>query len=69
VSSVTDGIPPGRVLFGVTTNAKEPRDMRITDLTVLIEQGTMLTGPVRPRTTADQARIRRAVRTRPHLAG
>jgi hypothetical protein len=43
-------------------------DMRITDLTVLIEQGTMLTGPVRPRTTADQARIRRAVRTRRPLA-
>jgi hypothetical protein len=38
--------------------------MRITDLTALIEQGTVLTGPLRPRTTADQARIRKAVRAR-----
>jgi hypothetical protein len=43
-------------------------DMRITDLAVQIEQGTMLTGPVRPRTTADQARIRRAVRAGRPLA-
>jgi hypothetical protein len=42
--------------------------MRIIDFTALIEQGQMLTGPVRPRTTADQARIRRAVRTRRPLA-
>jgi hypothetical protein len=42
--------------------------MRIVDLTALIEQGHMLTGPVRPRTTADQARIRRAVRASRALA-
>ena len=36
--------------------------MRIIELTALIDQGSMLTGPVRPRTTADQARIRSAVR-------
>jgi hypothetical protein len=30
----------------------------------LIYDGVMLTGPVRPRTTGDQARIRAAVRTR-----
>ena len=42
--------------------------MRLIELSVLIEQGQMLTGPVRPRTTADQARIRRAVRARRPLA-
>ncbi len=42
--------------------------MRIIELTALIQQGQMLTGPVRPRTTADQARIRRAVRTSRPLA-
>jgi hypothetical protein len=51
-------------LFGVITNAKEPRLMRLIDLIALNEQGQMLTGPVRPRTTADQARVRRAVRAR-----
>jgi hypothetical protein len=49
-------------------NFKERRHMRIIDFTALIQQGQMLTGPVRPRTTADQARIRRAVRTRRLLA-
>ena len=38
--------------------------MRLIELSALIEQGQMLTGPVRPRTTADQARVRRAVRNR-----
>jgi hypothetical protein len=42
--------------------------MRLIELTALIEQGQMLTGPVRPRTTADQARIRKAVRASRHLA-
>ena len=42
--------------------------MRLVDLIALSEQGQMLTGPVRPRTTADQARIRRAVRARRPLA-
>jgi hypothetical protein len=42
--------------------------MRIVELTALIEQGSMLTGPVRPRTTADQARIRRIVSARRNLA-
>ena len=41
--------------------------MRIIELTALIDQGSMLTGPVRPRTTADQARIRSAVRARRRL--
>ena len=43
--------------------------MRIIELTTLIDQGSMLTGPVRPRTTADQARIRSAVRAGRRLNG
>ena len=43
--------------------------MRLIELTALIDQGTVLTGPVRPRTTADQARIRSAVRAGRRLNG
>jgi hypothetical protein len=59
VPHLTEGIGGGRVVDC----------MRIIELTALIDQGSMLTGPVRPRTTADQARIRSAVRAGRRLNG
>jgi hypothetical protein len=39
-------------------------DMSLHYLTQLMYAGTMLNGPVRPRTIGDQARVRAAVRVR-----